>query len=385
MAKIDQLLELVISSDGSDLHMEEGQPPKIRVHGDLVPVEHPMLTHDLMRDYMTEMVDAERWNTFTQTGDLDLAYEMGKAARFRVNFYQQLHGLGAVMRLIPARIRTIEELDLPPILKEFASLRKGLVLVTGPTGAGKSTTLAAVIDYINTHQSRHIITIEEPIEYVHENKNSVITQREVGMDTKSFAAALRVAKREDPDVILVGEMRDLETISLTVSAAEQGVLVFGTLHTNNAMKTVDRIIDVFPVEEHGLIRSMFASTLRGVCAQLLLKRADGKGRVAVNEVLLGTQALASVIREGATAKIHDIIKLGSSEGMQLMDDAIFARLRAGHISAHEAYMRAADQARFRPMLSDEERRAEEAAAEEAARQVRFARGTQGSGASGERK
>jgi twitching motility protein PilT len=376
MAQIDALLQLVVAADGSDLHMNEGQPPKVRVHGDIIAVEHPTLTHESLSAYLSEIAGAERWRTFLETGDLDFAYQLGKESRFRVNYYKQLHGFGCVMRLIPSKISTLQELDLPPVIKEFANLRSGLVLVTGPTGSGKSTTLAALIDYINHTYAHQIITLEEPIEFIHEPIKSIITQREVGVDTKSFSDGLLVAKREDPNVILVGEMRDLETISQAVSAAEQGVLVFGTLHTSNASKTVDRIIDAFPVDQQPLIRSMLAASLKGVCAQRLMKRVDGKGRCAVNEILRGSSALSNVIREGATEKIPDIIKLGAQEGMQLMDDSIFERLRAGQVSAHEAYMKALDQKRFMPFLSEDERRAEEIAAEEAAKQVRMARGAQ---------
>jgi twitching motility protein PilT len=384
MAKIDALLQLVVAADGSDLHMNEGQPPKVRVHGDILAVEHPPLTRETLTAYLSEIAGADRWRLFLETGDLDFAYQLDKGSRFRVNYYKQLHGFGCVMRLIPGKISTLQELDLPPVIKEFAHLRSGLVLVTGPTGAGKSTTLAALIDYINRTYAYKIITLEEPIEFIHEPIKSIITQREVGVDARSFSDGLRVAKREDPNVILVGEMRDLETISQAVSAAEQGVLVFGTLHTSNAAKTVDRIIDAFPVDQQPLIRSMLAASLKGVCAQRLMKRTDGKGRCAVNEILRGSPALSNVIREGATEKIPDIIKLGAQEGMQLMDDSIFERLRAGQVSAHEAYMKALDQDRFRPFLSDEERRAEELAAEEAAKQVRMARGSLNVGAAGAR-
>jgi twitching motility protein PilT len=382
MAKIDALLELLINAGGSDLHLNEGQPPKVRVHGDIIAVEHPILTGELLSAYLAEISGPERWKLFQQTGDLDFAYQIANAERFRVNFYKQLHGLGCVMRHIPGTISSIEQLDLPPVIKEFANLRNGLVLVTGPTGSGKSTTLAALLDYLNDHSAYHVITLEEPIEFIHEPRNCTFTQREIGVDAKSFAEGLRVAKRQDPNVVLVGEMRDLETISLAVSAAEQGILVFGTLHTNNAPKTVNRIIDVFPVEQQALIRSMLAASLKGVCAQLLMKRADGSGRCPVNEILRWTPALSNVIREGATEKIHDIIKLGAQEGMQLMDDSIFERLRRGQVGAYEAYMKALDKDRFRPFLSEEERRAEELAAEEAARQVRIARGAQNLGISG---
>ena len=290
-----------------------------------------------------------------ETGDIDFAYEMDEKSRFRCNFMKQQNGLGAVFRLIPTEIASIEELNLPPVIKEFGHMRSGLVLVTGPTGSGKSTSLAALIDYINSNFNRHIITIEEPIEFVHSSKRSIITQREVPIQTPEFSDGLRACLREDADIVLVGEMRDLETISLALTAAETGLLVFGTLHTNNARKTVDRIIDVFPSDQQSQVRTMLAASLRGVVAQLLCKRTDKPGRVAVNEILFATPAVAAIIREGATQKLYDVIIGGKALGMQFMDDAIFEKLEAGMISPQEAYMKSIEKGRFAPFLPEEDK------------------------------
>jgi len=290
---------------------------------------------------------------FQERGDLDYAYEMDENSRFRSNYMKHVHGVGAVFRLIPTKILTLETLGVPAVIKTFAQMRGGLVLVTGPTGSGKSTTLAALMDYINITFSRHIVTIEEPIEFVHKNKKCVITQREVPVDTPSFQAGLKAAMREDADAILVGEMRDLETISLALTAAETGMLVFGTLHTNNARKTVDRIIDVFSADQQPLVRTMLASSLRGVVAQLLLKKADGKGRVAVNEVLIATTAVGAIIREGRTEKLLDVLVGGRAEGMQAMDDSIMHYLQNGTVSPMEAYMKSIEKSKFLKFLPDD--------------------------------
>ncbi|MEO0444921.1 MAG: PilT/PilU family type 4a pilus ATPase, partial [Verrucomicrobiota bacterium] len=276
------------------------------------------------------------------------------SSRFRCNFFKQQNGLGAVFRLIPTKIATLDQLGIPKAVEGFAHMRSGLVLVTGPTGSGKSTTLAALIDYINSNSSRHIVTIEEPIEFVHQNKASLITQREVGVNTPSFADGLRAALREDADIVLVGEMRDLETISLALTAAETGQLVFGTLHTNNARKTVDRLIDVFPADQQAQVRTMLSTSLRGVVAQLLMKRVDQPGRCAVNEILIATPAVSAVIREGATQKLYDIISGGKQHGMQFMDEAVMEKLMAGMVSPVEAYMKAIDKSRFQNFLPEEQ-------------------------------
>jgi twitching motility protein PilT len=277
---------------------------------------------------------------------MDFAYAYENKARFRANYNKQYAGYGAVFRTIPSKILTLEDLGAPQVLKTFATLQSGLCLVTGPTGSGKSTTLAGVIDFINTNQPRHILTIEEPIEFVHPLKRSTIVQREVGIDARSFASALRATSRQDIDVLLVGEMRDLETISLAVSGAETGTLVFGTLHTNSAVKTVDRIIDVFPSDQQNAIRQSLAVALKGVCAQLLLKRKGGKGRIAAHEVMLQTLAISNTIREGKNSMLSQIIMSNRAMGMQLMDDCIENYLTQGLIEGEEAYMKGLDKERF---------------------------------------
>ena len=354
MAYIDHYFEALISAGASDLHLAEGQPPKIRRHGDIVAIHEDILTSDDMNYMLSEICQPKNWKRFQEKGDLDFAYEMSEDNRFRCNYFKQAHGIAAVFRIIPTRIATLEELGLPPVIKEFGHLRGGLVLVTGPTGSGKSTTLAALVDYINQNFTRHIVTVEEPIEFVHSNKKSIITQREVPEHSIDFPAGLKAALREDTNIVLVGEMRDLETISLALTAAETGLLVFGTLHTNTARKTVDRMIDVFPADQQAQVRTMLSASLRGVVAQLLLKRNDGSGRIAVNEILVVNSAVAAIIREGATQKLQDAIVSGKAEGMQFMDDAIWAQLQQGHVSPHEAFMKAIDKNRFKAYLPEEE-------------------------------
>jgi twitching motility protein PilT len=354
MAHLDQFLQVIVKEGGSDLHIGEGQPPKMRKHGDVAPIREKRLDRDETMSMLSEVCGDRNWKIFDERGDLDFAYEMDAASRFRCNYLKQAHGYGAVFRLIPTKIATLEQLGIPLVAKEFAHLRGGLVLVTGPTGSGKSTTLAALIDYINENFSRHIVTIEEPIEFVHDNKRSIITQREVPGNSESFPVALKAALREDADIVLVGEMRDLETVSLALTAAETGLFVFGTLHTNNARKTVDRMVDVFPAARQPQARAMLANSLRGVLAQLLMKKADGSGRVAVNEILVANAAVSAIIREGATQKLQDVIVSGRAQGMQFMDDAIFALLEKRIVSPHEAFMKAIDKNRFKQFLSAEE-------------------------------
>jgi twitching motility protein PilT len=361
MAYIDRFLSVIVSEGASDLHIAEGQPPKMRRHGDVVRISDEVVTREEAVRLLREMSGEERWETFEKLGDLDFAYEMDSSSRFRCNFLKQANGYGAVFRLIPARIATLDQLGIPAVVKQLGHLRGGLVLVTGPTGSGKSTTLAALINYINENLSRHIITIEEPIEFVHENNRSLITQREVPTDSASFADGLKAALREDADIVLVGEMRDLDTIALALTAAETGLLVFGTLHTNNARKTVDRMIDAFPANKQAQVRTMLASSLRGVVAQLLLKRADSSGRIAVNEILISNPAVAAIIREGATQKLQDVIVAGKGEGMQFMDDVIFSLLENAVISPREAFMKAIDKNRFKEFLATEERNLGDAA------------------------
>ncbi len=354
MPYIDQFLSVIVAQDGSDLHIGEGQPPKMRRHGDVKPIRDEPVTREEAARMLSEICDAPSWALFEERGDLDFAYEMDERSRFRCNFLKQTNGYGAVFRLIPTKIATLDQLGIPAVVKRFGHLRNGLVLVTGPTGSGKSTTLAALIDYINDNFSRHIVTIEEPIEFVHGNKRSIITQREVPVDCVSFPGGLKAALREDADIVLVGEMRDLETISLALTAAETGLLVFGTLHTNNARKTIDRMVDVFPANKQAQVRTMLANSLRGVLAQLLLKKADGSGRLAVNEVLIASPAVSAIIREGATQKLQDVIVSGKGQGMQFMDDAIQALLDAGAVSPHEAFMKAIDKNRFKQFLPPDE-------------------------------
>jgi twitching motility protein PilT len=354
MADIDQFLQIVVRQGASDLHIAQGEPPKIRTHGDIMPIRAEPISHDEATRMLSEICGTRNWEMFEQQGDLDFAYQMDEHSRFRSNYFKQSEGYAAAFRLIPTKISTLEELGIPMAVKDFAYLRGGLVLVTGPTGSGKTTTQAALIDFINDNFAKHVITIEEPIEFVHNNKRSIITQREVPTDSISFAAGLKAALREDTDIVLVGEMRDLETISLALTAAETGLLVFGTLHTNNARKTVDRMVDAFPAERQAQARAMLANALRGVVAQLLLKRSDRPGRIAVNEILIANAAVAAIIREGATHKLQDVIVSGRAQGMQFMDDAIWALLEKGIISAHEAFMKAIDKSRFKPFLSPEE-------------------------------
>jgi len=298
-----------------------------------------------------EIISDEQREKFLQKKDLDFAYEIPNVARFRANYFYQKRGLGAVFRIIPSKILSVEELNLPETVLKFTRLSRGLVLVTGPTGSGKSTTLAAMIDYININRKEHILTIEDPVEFVHKNKNCLVNQREVLTHTGSFSMALRAALREDPDVILVGEMRDLETIELAITAAETGHLVFGTLHTNSAAKTVDRIIDAFPSDRQAQIRTMLSESLKGVISQQLLKRSDKPGRVASVEILYVNSAVANLIREGKTFQIPSVIQTGKGDGMQLMDQSIMDYLMKKVISPDEAYLKANDKKAFERFLN----------------------------------
>lgn len=345
-AKIDKYLKMIQESKGSDLHMSAGQPPKIRVHGKLRPLKQPPMPNAELEEILLEVLDDRRRAIYLERNDLDWAYAIPGVARFRANYFRQQNGLAAVFRIIPEEILSVEQLDVPKQMERFCHMRNGLVLVTGPTGSGKSTTLAALIDYINRKFSKHILTIEEPIEFVHRNKNSVITQREVGVDSESFAEALRNAPRQDPDVILVGELRDLETIGLAITAAEMGNLVFATLHTNSAAKTIDRIIDVFPEDQQNQIRTMLSVSLKGIVAQLLMPKKDGKGRVAVNEILFPSSGLGNIIREGSVNKIVSAIEAGRGDGMQLMDDSIMKRLKDGLIDPAQALLYSHEKSRF---------------------------------------
>src|SRR3982751_858255 len=342
MSYLDQFLQIVVRQDASDLHIAEGEAPKIRLNGDIMPIRSEPVSHDEAKRMLSETCGSRNWELFEQHGDLDFAYQMDEHSRFRSNYFKQSEGYAAAFRLIPTKISTLEELGIPAIVKNFADLRGGLVLVTGPTGSGKTTTQAALVDFINENFARHVVTIEEPIEFVHDNKRSIITQREVPADSDSFAAGLKASLRQDTDIVLVGEMRDLETIALALTAAETGLLVFGTLHTNNARKTVDRMVDAFPADRQPQARTMLAASLRGVVAQLLVKKHDGKGRAAVNEIMVSNSAVGAIIREGATQKLYDVIIGGKGQGMQFMDEAIWEKLRDGYITPMEAYMKSID-------------------------------------------
>jgi twitching motility protein PilT len=321
----------------------------MRLHGRLQPLPE-VDSHDGYEVALLAILTESQRQIFEARSDLDFAYEIPQVGRFRVNLLRQHKGVGAVFRLLPSRLYTLQEIGLPQVVYALIRLEQGLVLVTGPTGSGKSTTLAAIIDHINQESDKHIVTIEDPLEFIHPNKKSLVTQREVGAHTMSFAAALRAVLREDPDIILLGELRDLETISLAITAAETGHLVFGTLHTRTAASTVDRLIDVFPPEQQSQIRTMLAETLKGVIAQQLLVRADGQGRVVAVEILVGTTALAHLIREGKTHQIPSLIQTGRREGMQTMDQAILELLRSKHITPQEAYRKAVDKDIYRQYL-----------------------------------
>jgi len=354
MPRIDDFLVAMVEFGGSDLHICSTLPPKIRIHGELHELDEPPIPADEVTKIMREICPDDKWEWFMENKDQDFAHEIEGLARFRTNYMFNHFGPGVVMRVIPTEIKTIEELNLPEVLTEICGYPRGLVLVTGPTGSGKSTTLAAMIDYINTHYHKHIITIEDPIEFVHPNKQSVIVQREVGSDTQSFAVALKGAMRADPDIVLVGEMRDLETIGLALSCAAMGLLVFGTLHTNNAPKTVDRIIDAFPADEQPQIRTMLASSLKAVVSQLLCRTADGKGRVATHEILLDHEALGSTIREGMIANIRSIIEGSRAAGMKTMDSDLLGLLEDERITGMEAFMKASNKQDFEKFITAED-------------------------------
>ncbi|HTQ30140.1 MAG TPA: type IV pilus twitching motility protein PilT [Opitutaceae bacterium] len=353
MPAIDQLLRTMIEKGGSDLHLTVGLPPKARISGTLQPIAETPLDAATTENLLREICPEKRWADFLERHDLDLAYEVPGIARFRANFLYNHWGQAAVFRQIPVKILSFDELKLPAALKKFCHLNEGLVLVTGPTGSGKSTTLAAMIDYINSNLARHIITIEDPIEFVHPVKKSVIVHREVGEHTTSFDAALKGAMRHDPDIVLLGEMRELETIKIALGCASMGMLVFGTLHTNNAPKTVDRIINAFPADEQNQVRVMLAGCLAGVVSQLLCRRVP-KGRCAVHEILLQHEALPNTIRSGQIANIRAIIESGSADGMITMDQSLMNRVRDGSIEAREAYMKASNKAIFASLLKPDD-------------------------------
>ena len=352
MAKIDAFFKLMFDQGASDLHLVSGQQPVVRLHGELERIKYKVLENDELKTMLYEIAPEIKIKQFEETGDVDFGYEIPGMARFRANFFNQKNGCAAVFRQIPSKIVSAEELGLAPILTQAAMYRKGLVLITGPTGSGKSTTLAAIMDYANKHRKDHIITVEDPIEFVHQSAGCVVNHREVGRHTKSFAAALKGALRQDPDILLVGEMRDLETIRLAVEAAATGHLVFGTLHTISAAKTIDRIIEVFPPEEQSQIRSTLSTSLKLVVAQNLFKRVDKKGRCAALEILVCTSAIANQIRENKTYQIPSSIQTGKKQGMVALDDAIMALLDKKWISPEEAFDKCIDKTKFLPFLKE---------------------------------
>jgi len=344
---IDELLKLVVKQQGSDLHMRAGEPPVIRVHGDLQRTDYPRLTRDDTKALIYDILSDERRHRFERDLELDMAYAIAGLARFRVNVFRQRGNVGAVFRLIPIRVQTIDELGLPQVLKRIALLPRGLVLVTGPTGSGKSTTLAGMIDHINEHRNLHIVTIEDPIEFMHSDKMAAVNQREVEIDTHTFAAALRHVMRQNPDVILVGEMRDLETMQLAITAAETGHLVFATVHTTDAAQTMDRIVDVFEPARQEQIRMQLSVVIQAVVSQTLLHRQDRPGRAAAFEIMIATPAIRNIIRERKTHQIYSTIQTGHDLGMQTLDAHLLALHREGIVGFEDALAKSSNPAEFR--------------------------------------
>ncbi|BBP05620.1 twitching motility protein PilT [Sulfuriferula plumbiphila] len=344
--EISELLAFAVKNKASDLHLSAGLPPMIRVHGDIRRINLPPLDHNMVHDMVYDIMNDGQRKIYEESLEVDFSFEVPTLARFRVNAFNQNRGSGAVFRTIPSKVLTLEELNAPKIFKEISDQPRGIVLVTGPTGSGKSTTLAAMVDYVNETQFGHILTVEDPIEFLHQSKKCVINQREVGTHTQSFSNALRSALREDPDVILVGEMRDLETIRLALTAAETGHLVFGTLHTSSAAKTIDRIVDVFPAAEKEMVRSMLSESIRAVIAQTLLKTKDGNGRVAAHEIMIGTPAIRNLIRENKIAQMYSSIQTGQNVGMQTLDQCLQDLVRRNTVSVGEARARAANKDMF---------------------------------------
>jgi twitching motility protein PilT len=343
---IDDLLRMVVQRDASDLHLRAGEPPILRIHGDLKRTDLPRLTAEDVKNLLYAILNEERRQRFERDKELDLSYEVPGLARFRVNMFWQQRCVGAALRLIPFRIRTIDELMMPPAVKELCMRPRGLMLVTGPTGSGKSTSLAAMIDHINTHKRCHIMTIEDPIEYMHQDKLSIINQRELGVDTRSFADALRHVMRQNPDVILVGEMRDLETIHLAITAAETGHLVMSTVHTQDAPQTIDRIVDVFPPEQQQQIRMQLSVVLVGVLSQTLLPNAQGTGRVAAFELMVATPSVRNLIREGKTHQLYMDIQTGAEFGMQTLDSCLLNLVRKGLVDFEDAIVKSSNPREF---------------------------------------
>ncbi len=352
MAKIDAFFKLMHEQGASDLHLTSGSPPILRIRGDLQRIKYKIMENDELKAMLYEITPENKIKVFEETGDVDFGYEIPGLARYRVNFFMQKNGIGAVFREIPNKILTAEQLELPNIMTKLSMLPRGLVLVTGPTGSGKSTTLAAIIDHANRNRKDHIITVEDPIEFVHQSKGCLVNHREVGSHTKSFSAALRGALREDPDIIMVGELRDLETISLAIEAAMTGHLVMGTLHTISAPKTVDRIIEIFPSQQQPQIRATLADALRAVISQTMFKRIDIKGRCVAFEILVATPAVRNLIREGKTYQIPSSMQTGKKFGMKTLDDAIMELMQKGWIDPDEAYNKCVDKAKFKPFAKN---------------------------------
>ena len=343
---ITELLAFTVKNKASDLHISAGLPPMIRVHGDVRRINLPALAHKDVHGMVYDIMNDAQRKQYEEFFETDFSFEIPNLARFRVNAFNQNRGAAAVFRVIPSKVMSLEELNCPKIFKDIANQPRGIVLVTGPTGSGKSTTLAAMVDYVNENEYGHILTIEDPIEFVHESKRCLINQREVARDTQSFNAALRSALREDPDVVLVGEMRDLETIRLALTAAETGHLVFGTLHTSSAAKTIDRIVDVFPANEKDMVRAMMSESLRAVISQTLLKTKDGTGRVAAHEIMIGTPAIRNLIRENKVAQMYSAIQTGQNVGMQTLDQCLADMVRRNIVSGSEARLRAQNKDSF---------------------------------------
>jgi twitching motility protein PilT len=337
---VSDLLAFSVKNKASDLHLSAGLPPMIRVHGDVRKINMPSMDHSQVHDMVYDIMNDGQRKFYEENLEVDFSFEIPNLARFRVNAFNHQRGAGAVFRTIPSKVLTLEQLNAPPIFKDISNNPRGIVLVTGPTGSGKSTTLAAMIDYINENEYGHVLTVEDPIEFVHQSKRCLINQREVGPHTLSFANALRSALREDPDVILVGEMRDLETIRLALTAAETGHLVFGTLHTSSAAKTIDRIVDVFPAAEKEMVRSMLSESLRAVISQTLLKTKDGNGRVAAHEIMIGTPAIRNLIRENKIAQMYSAIQTGQNVGMQTLDQNLMELVRRNIVASDEARTKA---------------------------------------------
>ncbi len=344
--EIADLLAFTVKNKASDLHLSAGLPPMIRVNGDIRRINLPDMSHQVVHEMVYDIMNDGQRKTYEEALEVDFSFEVPTLARFRVNAFNQNRGAGAVFRTIPSKVLSLEELNAPKIFKDISNQPRGLVLVTGPTGSGKSTTLAAMIDFVNDSEYGHILTVEDPIEFVHLSKKCVINQREVGPHTHSFSNALRSALREDPDVILIGEMRDLETIRLALTAAETGHLVFGTLHTSSAAKTIDRIVDVFPAAEKEMVRSMLSESIRAVISQTLLKTKDGNGRVAAHEIMIGTPAIRNLIRENKIAQMYSAIQTGQNVGMQTLDQCLQDMVRRNLVSLNEARSRASNKDAF---------------------------------------